>query len=62
MKVSDLIDELKEYDGNLSVVFQPENSMYADYVGGCVQKELRAFFGEDKEVVVLKSNGQAGAV
>ena len=62
MKVKDLISTLQTYDENDIVVFQNENSMYADYVAGCRKGELRSFYGADKQVVVITSDGQAGAV
>lgn len=62
MRVGDLINTLSRYDENDIVVFQNENSMYADYVAGCRKGELRSFYGADKQVVVITSDGQAGAV
>ena len=62
MTVKDLINDLKSYNENMVVVFQAENSMYADYIGTTRRKELRSFYGPDKDVIVLISDGQAGAV
>ena len=62
MKVKDLISRLEDFNGEMEVVFQPNNSMYADAVGYVTEKELRSFFGKDREVVVIESDGQIGAV
>lgn len=62
MKVKDLISRLEDFDREMEVVFQPNNSMYADAVGYVTEKELRSFFGKDREVVVIESDGQVGAV
>lgn len=62
MKVRDLINELEQYDEDLIVVFKSVNSLYSEYISGLMQMELKSLRGDDKEVVVLESDGQAGAV
>ncbi len=62
MTVRELIEELERFDDDMEVVTQHENSMYVDGISGAKKKELRAFYGNDRDVLVLTSNGQEGAV
>lgn len=62
MTVRELIYELEQYDEDMEVVMKPSNSMYVDEIAGSDCEELRAFYGENQEVVVLGSGGQCGAV
>ena len=62
MKVKDLICELKNFDEDMEVVFQTSNSMYADSIYGAKKKELSSFYGKDRDVLVIVSGGQVGAV
>ena len=62
MTVRELIDELECFDDDMEVVMKPSNSMYVDWIGGAREKELRSFYGNDTTVLVLTSDGQAGAV
>lgn len=62
MTVKELIDELKYFDGNMEVVMKPSNSMYVNSISHADTKELRAFYGKDRNVVTLISYGQEGAV
>lgn len=41
---------------------KPSISIYADGIYGITEKELRAYYGEDRDVLVLTSSGQEGAV
>lgn len=62
MTVRELIDELECFDEDIEVVMQPNNSMYVDGIKGVSTEELRAFYGDNREVLVITSNGQEGAV
>lgn len=62
MIVRELINELECYDDDLEVVMKPSNSMYVDGISGTETYELRAFYGEDRDVLVITSDGQEGAV
>ena len=62
MRVSDLIRELECFDENLQVVIQSANSMYVDNIYGATEKELRSFYGKDREVLVIVADSQVGAV
>lgn len=62
MTVRELIEELECYDENMEVVMKPSNSMYVDGISCTDTRELRAFYGENKDALVLFSDGQVGAV
>lgn len=62
MTVRELIELLEDFDENTEVVMQACNSMYVDGIVGVSIEELRAFYGNDREVLVIKSIGQKGAV
>ena len=62
MTVRELIEELECFDEDMEVVMQPSNSMYVDGINGASTEELRAFYGDNKEVLVITSSGQEGAV
>lgn len=62
MTVKELIEELEQYDEDMEIVMIPSNSRYADEIGGIDGGELLAFYGDNREVLVLTSNGQVGAI
>lgn len=62
MTVRELIEELECFDEDMEVVMQPSNSMYVDGINGASTEELRTFYGDDREVLVITSSGQEGAV
>lgn len=62
MRVGELIDYLENYDEDMEIVMQPSNSMYVDDICDISVMELRSFWGNDREVCVITSDGQAGAV
>ena len=62
MTVRELIEELEGFDGDMEVVMKPSNSMYVDGISGVRTKELSAFWGKDRNVLVITSSGQEGAV
>lgn len=62
MTVRELIEELECFDDDMEVVMKPSNSMYVDGISGAETKELRSFYGEDRNVLVITSSGQEGAV
>lgn len=62
MTVRDLINELEYYDDNIEIVMQTSNNLYADGIGGVETNELKSFYGDDREVLVLMSDGQKGMV
>ena len=62
MTVKELIYELENFDEDMEVVFQTSNSIYANSICGAEEKELRSFYGNDRDVLVIVSGGQVGAV
>lgn len=63
MTVGSLITELENLDPNTEIVLKPTNSMYVESFDYEIErKEIRAFWGEDREVYVIMSGGQVGAV
>lgn len=63
MTVKELIEQLECYDEDMSVLFQPENSMYVEGVSFYMGiKEVNRFYGEPKEFLIIGSDGQVGAV
>lgn len=62
MTVRELIDELEYFDDDMEVAMKPSNSMYVEGVSGAKTKELRAFYGDNRNVLVITSDGQEGAV
>ena len=62
MKVKTLIEELENYDGDMEVVMGSTNSMYVNSILNARKKELRSFWGKDRDVLVLVAEDQVGAV
>lgn len=62
MTVRELIEILEGFNGDMEVVMQPSNSMYVDGIDGASTEELRAFYGENRKVLVISSSGQKGSV
>ena len=63
MTVGELKDLLYDFDESAEVVFQPTNSSYAEDFSDIVDvAEVRSFYGNDFEAVVLVSGGQVGGV
>ena len=61
MTIRELINELQEYDENIEIVFNPENSDYVDSPRSIQKKEVRAFWGKDYKAIVIKGE-QVGMV
>lgn len=62
MTVAELKELLEGFDDDMEVVMKPSNSMYVDWISGAREKELSSFYGNDRIVLVITSDGQAGAV
>lgn len=62
MTVRELIEKLECYNDDMEVVMRPINSIYVDGINEAITMELRAFWGNNREVLVLTSDGQEGAV
>ena len=62
MTIRQLINELECFDDDMEVVMGSTNSMYVNSIRCATTKELAAFYGEDREVVVLKADNQIGAI
>lgn len=62
MTVRALIDKLENYDEDMEVVLRGSHTMYVDSIGAIGTNEVRAFYGNDWEAVVLYSDQQVGAV
>lgn len=62
MTVKELKSILNDFDENMEVVTQPSNSRYVDGIRGAKVKGMCSMWGSDRNVVVIASNGQEGAV
>ena len=62
MTVKGLIYELENFDEDMEVLIQSTNTIYADSIYGAEEKELRSFYGNDREVLVIVARDQVGAV
>ena len=62
MTVGELRELLEEFDEDMEVVMKPSNSIYVDGILGVKTKELRPYWGNDREVLVITSSGQEGVV
>lgn len=62
MTIKELKSILNDFDENMEIVIQPSNSRYVDEIRGATKKEMRSMWGSDRNVVVITSNGQGGAV
>ena len=63
MKVKDLIEMLQYEDEDMDVVFKPFNSSYVEaFDYGVQRREVISFYGNDRERLVIKSDGQVGSV
>lgn len=61
MKVKDLIELLETVDGDEELVIKVGRYAY-DIDNDTYKKMLRAAFGRDKEVIVLKTTEQVGGI
>ena len=62
MTVGELIEELERYNSNNKVLIKPCNSMYVEHIDCACLDEVRAFYGNDYNAVVIYAESQAGAV
>jgi hypothetical protein len=62
MTVRELIDELQCFDDDMEVAVRGSNTDYIDSVGTIKERNFRAFWGPDGRVVVIRGDGQIGAV
>lgn len=62
MTVGELMEELQFYDEEMEVVMKPSKSLYAEDVADTAIKQMASFYGSDRDVVVLTSDQQLGAV
>lgn len=62
MTVRDLINKLEQFDNDIEVVMESKNSDYVDFAGSPIENELYSLRGNDRNVIVIKSNGQAGTL
>ena len=63
MRVSELIEVLSNYDEDMQIVFQPQNSDYVELFSDDLEEmEVRRFYGEPRDYLVMSSNGQIGMV
>ena len=62
MTVGKLIDILNGYDEDMEIAIKVSNSIYAESICGASIRELRAFYGDNTDVVILKGSEQIGAV
>lgn len=62
MTVGELIKELQTCDESLEVMMKVSNNRYVEGISGTATKELCAFYGRDRDILVLMSAGQEGAV
>ena len=62
MTVGELKDLLSEFDEEMEIVMKGSNTRYVDSISDTRTKELRAYWGDDRNVVVLIAEEQIGAV
>ena len=63
MRVGELIELLSNYDEDMQIVFKPQNSDYVELFSDDVEEmEVRRFYGEPRDYLVIDSNGQVGMV
>jgi len=62
MTVRNLIDVLENYDEDARVVIKSCNSMYVDDIESAYEYEIRSFYGNDFNAVVICGDSQCGAV
>lgn len=66
MTVRELIDLLQDEVGDMDmeVVFKPSNSYYVETLSDCGINicKLNSFYDEDRDAVVIYSDGQVGSV
>lgn len=62
MTVGELKDLLSEFDEEMEVVMRGTNSRYADSIYDARKRELTAYWGDDRDVVVLIAEDQVGSV
>lgn len=63
MTVRELIAELEGYDDNKEVLMCPSFSDYVESIGEVNGlREVRAFYGNNFDAIVLGGNGQAGMI
>ena len=62
MTVGNLIRELERYDEDMEVLIKGSNSMYVDSIRHTNEEEVRAFYGEDFNALIICGGNQVGAV
>lgn len=63
MRVGELIELLSNYDEDMQIVFRPQNSDYVELFSDDVEEmEVRRFYGEPRDYLVIDSDGQVGMV
>ena len=63
MTVGELIAVLEGYDENKEIVFRPMNSDYVESFSYDIsENDMRAFWGEDRDVLVVTASDQIGMV
>ena len=63
MTVGQLISELQNYSDDEEVVFKSCNSMYVESIYGISgTREVRSFWGSDRDCLILEADQQIGAV
>jgi hypothetical protein len=62
MTVGELKDLLSKYDEEMEIVMKDKNTVYFDSIFDTRTKELRTYYGDNRNVVVLIAGGHIGAV
>ena len=63
MTVRELIDYLEGYDEEMEVVMKGANSGgYVDSISDFDERELRSFYGNNRDVLVILARSQVGMV
>lgn len=63
MRVGELIELLSNYDEDMQIVFRPQRSDYVELFSNDVEEmEVRRFYGEPRDYLVIYSDGQVGMV
>ena len=62
MTVGELKSLLSGFSDDMEIVTKASNSRYVDGIANVKKMELTAYWGADRDVLVLLSSGQEGAV
>lgn len=62
MTVEELIDYLRQFPADANVAIKVSNSDYLESIGDVGEFGVRSFWGKDRKSVVIRGDGQIGAI